>query len=134
MAKPIELTLDGVRFQIDYTPSTDQMEFTTIRKGDFLFTLMDDEDGENILRNKDKVLDWVKISMEKLLLDHLLQEDYKQIYTKLKVNLLNIDCAFFQFEWRYFNFDDDQRIEIESNKVVGNTVNGRKYIEKMRNS
>jgi hypothetical protein len=134
MARNIEITLDGVRFQIDYVPSSDMMEYTTIRKADFMFTLLDDEEGENILKDKDKALDWVKISMEKLLLDHLLLEDYKQIYTMMKVNPLNIDSAFYTFEWRYFNFDDDQRVEVESNKVVGNTVNGRKYIEKMRNS
>lgn len=129
--REIEVTLDGVPFFVNYTPSTDQMEQTAIKRADFEFTLNNsDEDDEDELTDREKAKAWIDKGFENINLIDFLIPDYKAFLKLFKVNALSIDAAYFRLNATYFNCDDDQAFTIDANKAVGFTVNGRKYLEK----
>jgi len=129
--REIETLLDGVNFLVEYTPSTDQMEQTSIKRADFEFTLLnEDDDDEDELTDGEKAKAWILKGFEGGNLIDFLIPDYKAFLKLFKVNALSIDAAYFRLNVTHFNSNDDQAFTIDANKAVSFTVNGRKYLEK----
>ncbi len=124
------LTLDDVMFQVSYTPSNDSDGMgKKLSKGVFVFNIYGMEESEI---DQDTAKRWIPVMLEKRLLDYLLKDDYDQVYKALKVNKLSIDVGIFEFECSFYNIDDDQSMDLLSYNIIGNTVNGRKEVERLR--
>lgn len=132
--KTLTITLDGVEFAIDYKMQSEEgaSPGQNLKRGIFVFRVIDQKiRGEDFdeIKDPETFKRWMTAALDQSLIDYLVP-DLNAVYKVFKINKLSLDISHFELTLNHLNCNDDQRLELTSYRVVGNTVAGRKDLER----